>query len=60
MEIVFYFSAPTFASMVGRSPRTLRRWRTLRFGPQPFLLRGRPHYRAGEVHAWLRELKGDD
>ena len=42
------------AKALGKSPQTLANWKTLGFGPQPFVVRGRVYYRASEVFAFGR------
>ena len=51
-----YMSQEELAQQLGRSPRTLGRWRRLGEGPKPIRIGKEPFYPRDAVKAWLESL----
>jgi len=45
------------AAWLGRSPDTLRRWRSGTIGPQHFTIGGRVYYAVTDLRAWIAEQR---
>ena len=49
-----YLSEAEVAKQLGKSPRTLGRWRMLRIGPPPTMIGREIFYRIDAIHEWLK------
>ena len=51
-----YISQAELAARLGKSVRTLKKWHSRRYGPQPIRVGKSLHYRSADVRAWLDSL----
>ncbi len=49
-----YLTEPALAVQLGKSTRTLQRWRRLRIGPTPTICGNKIIYAVDDVRTWLR------
>ena len=49
-----YLTEPVLAAQLGKSERTLQRWRRLRIGPTPTIVGNKILYAIDDVRTWLQ------
>ncbi len=49
-----YLTEPALAEQLGKSERTLQRWRRLRIGPTPTIVGNKCLYAIEDVRGWLQ------